>query len=105
MGSGSRAAFAGGDGTARDVYNVIGNSLPGRHSRRRKIHSAVYADTPAHAGDAAALFLSGSGRIQMREAEVMDIDEDAFAGTDYRQALRLYDSPQREESHAEPAAA
>ncbi|HPZ58955.1 MAG TPA: ATP-NAD kinase family protein, partial [Bacillota bacterium] len=71
--------FAGGDGTARDVYNVIGNSLPVIGIPAGvKIHSAVYADTPAHAGDAAALFLSGSGRIQMREAEVMDIDEDAF---------------------------
>jgi predicted polyphosphate/ATP-dependent NAD kinase len=71
--------FAGGDGTARNVYNVIGNHLPVIGIPAGvKIHSAVYADTPTHAGDAAALFLAGSGRIQMREAEVMDIDEEAF---------------------------
>lgn len=81
--------FAGGDGTARNVYNVIGNNLPVIGIPAGvKIHSAVYADTPAHAGDATALFLSGSGRIQMKEAEVMDIDEEAFRQD--RLSARLY---------------
>ena len=87
--------FAGGDGTARDIadeyvrYNAIGEGsdvADGYIRRIRlvlgipagvKIHSAVFATNPRSAGDLALLVLQGraSGR---REAEVMDIDEEAF---------------------------
>lgn len=74
--------FAGGDGTARNIYNIVGNGLPVIGIPAGvKIHSAVYADTPAHAGDAAVIFLSGlagNSRIRLKEAEVMDIDEQAY---------------------------
>ena len=44
-----------------------------------KIHSAVYATTPAAAGDVAALFLHDRpSAVKLREGEVMDIDEEAF---------------------------
>lgn len=67
--------FAGGDGTARDIYNAIGGKLLALGIPAGvKIHSAVYATSPASAGDLAVLYLQG--RVsQLREAEVMDIDE------------------------------
>lgn len=79
--------FAGGDGTARDIVSsgvqlpVIG--IPAGV----KIHSPVYALRPESAGRLALRFLRG-GQRRLREAEVVDIDEEA-----YRQGLvrtRLY---------------
>ncbi len=70
--------FAGGDGTARDVYEAIGVDLPALGIPAGvKIHSAVYATSPDSAGELAALFLKG--RVaSLKEEEVMDIDEDAI---------------------------
>jgi predicted polyphosphate/ATP-dependent NAD kinase len=70
--------FAGGDGTARNICDAIGERVPVLGIPAGvKIHSAAYAVTPKSAGEVAARFLEGSLK-DTRTAEVMDIDEEAF---------------------------
>jgi predicted polyphosphate/ATP-dependent NAD kinase len=82
--------FAGGDGTARNIYNALGEStsltvigIPAGV----KIHSAIYATTPRSAGELARLYLQEGG-LPLCQAEVMDIDEEAFR--EGRLSARLY---------------
>jgi predicted polyphosphate/ATP-dependent NAD kinase len=72
--------FAGGDGTARDIYSVIGDNLPALGIPSGvKIHSAAYAMSPGKAGELAVHYLSEtSSEVCLTEAEVMDIDEQSF---------------------------
>ncbi len=82
--------FAGGDGTARNIYNILGedHDLPVIGIPAGvKIHSAVYAVNPHSAGQLARQFLE-EGSLPLRRAEVMDIDEDAFRAG--RLTARLY---------------
>jgi predicted polyphosphate/ATP-dependent NAD kinase len=82
--------FAGGDGTARNICDAVGQRVPVIGVPAGvKIHSAVYATTPAAAGDVAALFLHDRpAAVRVREGEVMDIDEEAFR--ENRVSAQLY---------------
>ena len=72
--------FAGGDGTARDIAETVGWSIPVLGVPCGvKMHSAVFATTPEAAGRLLADLVTAESRaVEYRRAEVMDIDEAAL---------------------------
>lgn len=67
--------FAGGDGTARDIYDAVGSTQPVLGIPAGvKIHSAAFARSAASAGEIVSQLLKGRAK-QMADLEVMDIDE------------------------------
>ena len=80
--------FVGGDGTARDVLDAIGDrdipvvAIPSGV----KMHSAVFAFTPAEAAELLQAFVRGQAKIA--ELEVLDVDEEAARKDDL--SVKLY---------------
>ncbi|RRJ84469.1 ATP-NAD kinase family protein [Aestuariirhabdus litorea] len=70
--------FAGGDGTARNICHSVGEMQPVLGVPAGvKIHSGVYAVTPLAAGEVVRQLIAGD-LVTIAEAEVRDIDEEAF---------------------------
>jgi len=75
--------FAGGDGTATDVYKAL--QVLGKDEvipvigipAGCKIHSAVYSTSPTMAGEMLQSIINGRP-MTLKLSEVMDLDEDAF---------------------------
>jgi len=76
--------FAGGDGTARDVMDVLSAAATEQQTipvigipAGVKIHSAVYALTPVRAGELINQLINNQ-LMSLVDAQVMDLDEQAF---------------------------
>lgn len=70
--------FAGGDGTARNIYEAVGDQFPVLGIPAGvKIQSAVFALTPEAAGSVAAL-AARKQVLKLENREVVDLDEDAY---------------------------
>jgi predicted polyphosphate/ATP-dependent NAD kinase len=79
--------FCGGDGTARNILEAIGTRVPVLGVPTGvKMHSSVFAVNPSAAAKITLGFLWEE--LSLREAEVMDVDEDAFR--EGRVSSRLY---------------
>ena len=67
--------FCGGDGTARDVYDCTGGRIPVLGIPAGvKMYSAVFSIDPAAAG----ILIDKAGSLPLRDAEILDIDEEEY---------------------------
>lgn len=81
--------FVGGDGTARDIVEAVGDRVPVLGVPAGvKMHSAVFGTSPGAAGLLAGLYLCGDPSVSLRDAEIMDLDEAAIR--EDRVSSRLY---------------
>ena len=80
--------FAGGDGTARDILDEIGTTLPVvAVPAGVKVFSSVFATSPTAAAGMIDAFISGNGFL---EQEVLDIDEEAYRNNRLSSSLYGY---------------
>lgn len=76
--------FCGGDGTARDVFDITGREVPILGIPAGvKMYSAVFAVDPASAADLVLAF----DRDHLRDAEVLDVDEEAYRANQLKTRL------------------
>lgn len=81
--------FCGGDGTARDIYSVVGDRIPMLGIPAGvKMYSSVFAITPEAAATIVREGVEGEREIHVRDAEVIDVDEDAYRRGEF--ATRLF---------------
>ncbi|MEM2875623.1 MAG: ATP-NAD kinase family protein [Candidatus Bathyarchaeia archaeon] len=79
--------FCGGDGTSRDIYDAIDTSIPVLGIPAGvKMYSAVFSTTPLSAARVVSKFLRGS--LPLKEAEVLDADEESIRRGELK--VRLY---------------
>ena len=77
--------FCGGDGTARDIFDVVGRNMPILGIPAGvKMYSGVFAVNPFIAAEIVTQFEIQS----LRDSEVMDVDEDAYRAGELK--TRLY---------------
>ena len=77
--------FCGGDGTARDIFDIVGRNVPMLGIPAGvKMYSGVFAVNPRIAAEIVSQFESQS----IRDSEVMDVDEDAYRAGELK--TRLY---------------
>ena len=78
--------FAGGDGTARDILESIGDSVPVLGIPAGvKMHSGVFATTPERAGGLFERLVDG-GLVQSVKRDVRDLDETALRAGELKPA-------------------
>jgi len=76
--------FCGGDGTARDIFDVVGRDVPILGIPAGvKMYSAVFAIDPATAAE----LVTGFDTSALRDSEVMDVDEDAYRAGELKTRL------------------
>lgn len=81
--------FAGGDGTARDICEIIDKKIPILGIPTGvKIQSGVFSVNPERAGDLAVMYLQDEALL--KDGEIMDIDEDAFRSDTISSRLYCY---------------
>jgi len=79
--------FCGGDGTARDILDVVDSKLPVLGVPTGvKMHSGIFATDPQAAAVTVSRYLWES--LSLKEVEIMDVDEAAFR--DGRLSAKLY---------------
>jgi len=80
-------AVVGGDGTMRDVYDEIKNAVPVLGVPAGvKVHSSAFSTSPEAAAETVMKFLWEE--LPLQEAEVMDVDEEAYRAG--RLSAKLY---------------
>jgi predicted polyphosphate/ATP-dependent NAD kinase len=81
--------FCGGDGTARDLYDVVSDTIPLLGIPAGvKMYSAVFAINPVAAAE---ILCSGAfSPFHLRDAEVMDVDEEAYRHGELKATLYGY---------------
>lgn len=76
--------FCGGDGTARDVADAVGTAVPILGIPAGvKMYSSVFALDPGTVGRV----LLANGPSRLGDAEVIDVDEEAYRSNDFRTVL------------------